>query len=180
MKYRSMILLLALAAMPATVLAGSNVTDPDAPRALQGDGPVTVTWTDPAGFSDLRYSGNRWEAEKGDWVAELARHLQKSAAKRLPEGARMEVTITDIQRAGRYEPWHGADRDHVRILRDNYPPMIELQFKLTSADGQVLAEGQRKLRDTAYLQRSSGLDSDNLRHEKRMIDDWVRKELKAG
>src|SRR5690606_34014961 len=70
---------------------------------------------------------------------------------RLPEGARMEVTITDIQRAGRYEPWRGPDRDHIRILRDPYPPRMQLEFRITGADGQVLAEGQRKLQDLSYL-----------------------------
>lgn len=176
MKARSMILLLALAALPATVPA-ANVTDPDAPRALPGDGPVSVSWADPSGFSDLRHSGNRWVAAQGDWVSELARHLQKSATKRLPEGARMEVTITDIQRAGRYEPWRGPDRDHIRILRDPYPPRMQLEFRITGADGQVLAEGQRKLQDLSYLQRGMVIDHDALRYEKRMIDDWLRKEL---
>lgn len=177
MKAPSMLLLLALAALPAVAPAARSVTDPDAPRALPEQDPVSVSWEDPAQFSDLRYSGNRWEAAHGDWVAELARHLQKNAAKRLPEGARMEVTITDIQRAGRYEPWRGPNLDHVRFMRDHYPPRMELKFRITGTDGQVLAEGERKLHDVSYLQRGAPLDSDALRYEKRMIDDWLRKEL---
>ncbi len=43
-----------------------NVTDPDAPRALSSDGKVDVRWTDPAQFSEVRFSGNRWEAQRGD------------------------------------------------------------------------------------------------------------------
>lgn len=176
MKPTSLFLLLALATAPAGVLAAS-VTDPDAPRALAGDGPVSVSWTDPSGFSDLRFSGNRWAAARGDWVSQLAGHLQERAAARLPEGARMDVTITDIQRAGRYEPWLGMRYDQVRIMRDTYPPRMRLDIRITGPDGQVLAEGERKLQDTGYLQRASMIDSDILRYEKRMIDDWLRREL---
>lgn len=178
MKPTALILMigLALAAAPGA-LPAANVTDPDAPRALAADGPVSVSWTDPSGFSDLRSSGDRWAASQGDWVAQLAEHLQKEAAGRIPDGARLEVTITDIQRAGRYEPWLGMQYDQVRIMRDTYPPRMRLQMRLTGANGQVLAEGERKLQDTSYLQRSSMGNSDILRYEKRMIDDWLRREL---
>lgn len=176
MKPTSLFLLLALATAPACALA-ARVTDPDAPRALASDGPVSVSWTDPAGFSDLRFSGNRWAAARGDWVSQLAGHIQERAATRLPEGTRMDVTITDIQRAGRYEPWLGMQYDQVRIMRDTYPPRMRLDVRITGPDGQVLAEGERKLQDTGYLQRSSLMDTDNLRYEKRMIEDWLRREL---
>ena len=68
MHRRSLPLLLAAAlsalAMPA--LAGNDVTDPELPRSLTGDSPVAVQWTDPEAFSDIRLSGNRWEARRGD------------------------------------------------------------------------------------------------------------------
>ena len=176
---------LSAAVLLACLLAGPvdarvrNVTDADAPRSLATEGPVQVDWTDPAQFSDIRFSNNRWEAQQGSWVAELARHLQQQAARRLPAGQRMEVTITDIQRAGRYEPWMGINYGHVRVMRDIYPPRMTLNVRITGADGQVLAEGERKLSDMSYLQNSTPVDTDNLRFEKRMIDDWLRRELPA-
>jgi len=170
------LLLVLTAALPA--LAGTaHVTDPDLPRALPDAGPVSVSWTDPAGFSELRYSGNRWEAQRGDWVNQLAGYVQDRASRRLADGQRMDVTITDIQRAGRYEPWRGISMDRVRIMRDTYPPRMTVNVRITGADGQVLAEGERKLHDTSYLMKGSIGDSDPLRHEKRMIDDWLRREL---
>jgi hypothetical protein len=171
-------LLAALASTPA-MARSVVVTDPSLPRALPADGPVTVEWTDPGEFSDLRASNNRWQAQQGDWVTTLARHLQESATARLPAGQRMDVTITDIQRAGRYEPWHGIDYSHVRVMRDIYPPRMTLNVRITGADGQVLAEGERRLSDMGYLQNSMSNDTDNLRYEKRMIDDWLRRELPA-
>ena len=174
-----LVLLAALAAAPGAQARPPMVTDPAAPRELPAAGPVKVQWTDPAGFSDLRLSHNRWEAQRGDWVAELARHLQRRADERLPPGQTMDVTITDIQRAGGFEPWLGPNYSHVRMMRDIYPPRMTLEMRITGADGQVLAEGERRLSDMNDLHSGPpALNSgDSLRHEKRMIDDWLRREL---
>lgn len=165
------------AAAPARV---RNVTDPDAPRSLPADGRVDVRWDDPARFTELRYSGNRYESRQGDWVAQLATHLRKCAADRLPAGERLDIEITDIRRAGRYEPFHHANPD-VRVVRDIYPPAIDLSFKVLSADGTVVSEGARKLRDAAFMDRGNAVGaSDPLRYEKALIDDWLRREFRDG
>jgi hypothetical protein len=157
----------------------SDVTDPEAPRSLPADGPVDVRWTDPAQFTEILRSGNRREARRGDWVHDLAEYLRKRASDRLPDGQRLDVTITDITRAGNYEPGRGIGTDSIRFMRDVYPPRITLDFKLVGANGSVIAQGTRELSDIAYLQRGSPLnDSDQLRYEKRLIDDWLRKEFR--
>ena len=173
--------LVALAAAAPAMAAPKTVTDPTLPRSVPADGgAVSVRWTDPAQFSEIKYSGNRWEAARGNWVFQLAEHLRDSASKRLPEGDRLDVTITDIGRAGRYEPWHGPQMQDVRIMRDIYPPSMTLEFRLYGADGQLLADGTRELRDMGYLMGNTLTGpSDNLRFEKRMIDDWLRRELPA-
>lgn len=168
----------ACAAATAFAKPPRSVTDPDAPRSLPAEGPVSVQWSDPAGFTELRFSGNRWEAERGNWVVQLAQHLRKEAEKRLPSGERLEVSITDIDRAGSYEPGRGPQLDSVRIMREIYPPKMELTFKRYDADGQLVDEGERRLRDPMYLSNTTiGIGNDNLRYEKRMIDDWLRSEL---
>ena len=43
----------------------------------------------------------------------------------------------------------------------------------------MIAQGDRKLLDAAFLQSDTSFDSDPLRYEKRMIDRWVNKELGA-
>lgn len=181
MKLSSLAPMLFLGALlAAPVAAGaSDVTDPKAPRSLPAEGPIAVDWTDPAQFSDLRYSGNRWEARQGDWVVQLAKHLRKRAARDLPQGERLDVTITDIKRAGSYEPWRGARFNSTRIVRDIYPPRITLEFTRTGADGRVIAQGERNLADMAFLMSSSPVgSSDPLRYEKRLIDDWLAQEFK--
>lgn len=172
------VLLLALATMSTTEAASRKVTDPDAPRSLPAEGPVAVQWTDPAEFTDLKYSGNRWAAARGNWVFELAEHLREEAEKELPTGERLDVEITDIRRAGMYEPWHGLQMQDVRITRDQYPPRMSLKFRHLGPDGSVIEEGERKLVDSAFLIRGSLFgDSDSLRYEKAMIDRWLRHEF---
>ncbi len=178
---RALIVLLAAAALTASAAVQARVRyvdDPAAPRALPEQGPVAVQWTDPAEFTDLRLSGNRWEARRGNWVFQLAEHLRKSATGQLGDGERLEVTITDIGRAGHYEPWHGVQMQDVRILRDIYPPVIELSFRRYDAGGNLVAEGERRLRDLNYLHGIyTASSSDSLRYEKRLIDDWLRREF---
>ncbi|EKT4439730.1 TPA: DUF3016 domain-containing protein [Stenotrophomonas maltophilia] len=175
---------LAIALLAGALVAGGasaaprTVTDADAPRALQADGPVSVKWEDPAKFTEIRQSTNRFEAERGDWVQQLARYLQTTAAKPLQPGQTLDVTLVDIKRAGDYEPWHGPRGRDIRIMRDIYPPRISLQYTLKDASGRIVSEGDARLSDTGYL-HNLGLrsDSDPLRYEKRLIDDWVKRQL---
>jgi len=175
---------LAIALLAGALVAGGanaaprTVTDADAPRALQGDGPVSAKWEDPAKFTEIRQSTNRFEAERGDWVQQLARYLQTTAAKPLQPGQTLDVTLVDIKRAGDYEPWHGPRGRDIRIMRDIYPPRISLQYTLKDASGRIVSEGDARLSDTGYL-HNLGLksDSDPLRYEKRLIDDWVKRQL---
>lgn len=158
-----------------------RVTDPDQPRELYDEGPVQVVWNDPAQFREIKFSRSRFEATQGDWVRNLAKWIRKRAEPRVPEGTRLEVRILDIDRAGDYEPGNfgGANADHLRILRDVYPPRIDLEFRLTDAQGTVISSGERKLTDLLYLHNivTGTYDSDPLRYEKMLINDWVRKEF---
>lgn len=168
--------LIAATSLPA-LAASSRVTDPNLPRALPAQGPVSVSWTDPAQFTDIRNSTNRWEAERGNWVHDLAAYMRKEAAKDLRPGQTLEVHFTDMDRAGEYEPWHGPSADHIRIMKDIYPPRLTFDFTLRDADGRVVDQGQRKLTDMSYLMGARPMDSDPLRFEKRMIDQWASREL---
>lgn len=173
-------LLLVLLALACSATARTrNVTDSDAPRALPEQGPVAVRWDDPRAFSEIRYSHNASESRRGTWVEQLALYLRQQAQSRLPAGERLEVTITDIDLAGDYEPWQGPQFYDTRFVRELYPPRIALTFKRVAADGTTLAEGERKLRDPGFLMSSStaGLASDSLRFEKRLIDRWLQREL---
>ena len=173
--------LLALAltlAMAGSAVAGNSLLSKDAPRALPDNGPVSVTWADPATFTELKASGNRFESAQGDWLLQLAKYMRKQADKQLTPGNKLELTIVDIQRAGRYEQWHGLDRQNIRMIREIYPPRMTVKYRETDANGAVVAEGERKLTDLAFMVNSGMInDSDPLRYEKRMIDSWLRRDF---
>ena len=98
----------------------------------------------------------------------------------IARGQTLDVTISDIDRAGRYEPTVRMGMNDIRIVKDLYPPRMTLNFALKGADGQVVAEGERKLVDHAFLMGTQINNNDNLRYEKRLIDDWLRKEFRTS
>ena len=176
LRMHSLLLAVALGLGACATTGGSDMLAADAPRALPEQGPVQVSWNDPATFSELRFSGNNFAAQRGPWLTDLAEYLRTATAKRLPEGHRLELTIVDVKRAGQYEPWLGADKQDVRIMRDIYPPRLTLHLRELDAAGNVVVDGERKLSSTGYLTQAMPINNnDSLRFEKEMIDDWLRR-----
>lgn len=175
------------AAAAALVLAGCTAwpTSPpaapsppaSAPRPAAPPGAVSVTLADLPALVAGRPSPPESDAQRRAWIDELAGHLAEHAATALDADQRLTVHLRSIQRAGATEPWRGPAASQVRIVRDVYPPRIELDFRLSTADGQLLREGRRTLGDAAFMQRGAASPSDPLRHEKALLDDWVRREL---
>ena len=71
-------------------------------------------------------------------------------------------------------------KEYVRIMKDTYPPRLDIQFKITDADGKVLSEGKRELTDLDYLRRLILPSSDPLRYEKDLLNDWLREEIRSA
>lgn len=169
------------AAAAATMLLAACATTPmpsSGPGQLEAVGPVAVSWADPAEFSEITRGRDRKETLRGTWVRELAGYLRDNAAGRLEPGEQLEVELLDIDRAGDYEPWRGPDAADIRITRDIYPPRITLHFRHLGAQGQVLAEGERRLTDHGFMSRSlAHRSTDALRYEKQLLDDWLDREL---
>lgn len=164
-------LAIALSAMALLIAAVAGAAPQPPPDRID------VTWSDPANFSDTRENPGTDRSRPEEWLTELARHFRFRADRALPSGQRLNVTFTDVDRAGTFEPWRGPRWDDIRIIKDFYPPRIDLHFSVTDASGVVIAEGERKLRDPGFLSRSVGSSSDPLRYEKRLLDDWLRREF---
>jgi hypothetical protein len=166
--------LLAACAGPSAVDAGAA-----ARRAGAMPGAVSVTHADPAQFRNADGGGHESAASRRAWLNELSEHLAERAAAVLPAGQRLQVQITDVQRAGAFEPSRGVQGSDLRIVRDAYPPRIDLMFKRLAANGQVLQSGSRQLRDQNFLMRPNRYGNDALGFEKRLVDDWVEQEFGA-
>ena len=138
---------------------------------------VKVDWTDPAGFSETRQTRCWRDHAPESWLAELARHVERRAGRLLGDGEQLTITFTDMRRAGDCEPGSAPRSHEIRIVRDIHPPRIVLRYTLADAGGSLLREGEVTLRDVAFLSRAPLNASDPLRHEKRLLDNWLRKEF---
>jgi hypothetical protein len=138
---------------------------------------VNVNWTDPAKFTEVRYSHGFGRPDPEVWLAALSKSVTRNASRVLEAGQHLDVTFTDIKLAGQYEPWRGPGFSDVRIVKSIYPPRIDLTFTLTDASGAVLASGERDLRDPGFLTNSPLNTSDPYRFENRLLMDWMRREF---
>ncbi|MBL0163448.1 MAG: DUF3016 domain-containing protein [Xanthomonadales bacterium] len=138
---------------------------------------VTVSWTDPAQFTEAKYGRQFRQPEPEIWLTDFQKLLVRRASAVLKAGEHLDVSITNVKLAGQVEPFHGSGATDVRVIKSIYPPEINLSFTLTGSDGQVLASGDRKLRDLAFLDRGSASRSEAYRFERRLLEDWVSTEF---
>jgi hypothetical protein len=137
-----------------------------------------VRFVNPDQFSDAGTS-LQW-IKPDDVLGNLKEHVVNQAAKLLPADQTLYVDVTDVDLAGQYDPRQLASRE-VRVVKENHPPRIDLAFRLVAADGRVVSQGRRTLRDPGFLTRPAlGYDGDYLRYEKVMLDRWMKSELAAG
>lgn len=136
---------------------------------------VTVQYKDPQNFSEARRSFGVHLTRADAYLKPLQTYIAERASRILAPGQRLDIVVTDVDLAGEYEPWRGPNFNDVRIVKDIYPPRIDLDFTLYGADGKVLRKGSRKLRDMAFLSRNAVASQDSLRYEKSLIDLWLRK-----
>jgi hypothetical protein len=140
-------------------------------------GPVRVVFAEPERFTDIRDRPLGRVTADDPALAVLSRFVQAEAARRVASGQTLEVRVTDIDRAGNFEPRRGPSFDAVRVVRDVTPPRIDLAFRLLAADGSVLKSGARELRDLQFLSRHRETPHDPMRHEKRLLAEWLAREL---
>ena len=165
---------------PMTSLLFAAALAAGAIPALPADSQVEVRFSDLSKFSDLRNSRMTNERERQGLADELRKHIESQAPRRLPAGTRLAVTITEIDMAGEFWPIAGgpANSDY-RVVKDRFPPRIDLDFRLMQADGSVAREGHRELRDPLFLSSVSPIGSDHLRYEKSLLERWLDREFAA-
>jgi hypothetical protein len=138
---------------------------------------ANVEFFEPQKFTDVRdsYLG---DPKQTTYLEQIRDHVLEQAKYYVPEGDTLSVTFTDIDMAGDFEPWLGARWSDIRIVKDIYPPRINLAFRLTDAEGHVVKEGKRELRDLAFLMKiTMAFRDDPVRHEKALLDDWLASEF---
>jgi hypothetical protein len=134
---------------------------------------ITVNYVNPEKYSDI--GAGEWERELV--LKDLTKHFDK-LAKDLPAGHDLTLNITDIDLSGQEYPGNRASGDlRVREGKGDWPYM-EIHYTLT-ANGQTVDSGAVQLRDQRYMVRPirGAYETDNLRFEKRMINEWFNKTI---
>jgi len=142
-------------------------------------GAVNVDYAESERFTDFSDSANFETAVQKGYMKDLTSFLKDRLGNELAPGYTMQIVITDIDMAGEFEPWRQGGFDDVRIVKDLYPPRIDLSFRVLDAAGNVVREGDRKLRNMNFMYTRRPLDSDPLRHEKELLSNWIRREFKG-
>ena len=134
-------------------------------------GTVTVDFVHPEGFTDASLDGDGDMRSIQQVLTSIQATLETLAAKRLQPGQTLSVTMTDIDLAGRFEPWRPIGHD-VRIMRDVDPPRMVLDYRLMQ-DGRVQAAGHAALVDIDYLNDlPARLRNEPLAYDKAMLAHW--------
>ena len=133
---------------------------------------VSVTFVKPEEFIDMPRSPIDRERLQQDFARYFA-----SLNKQLPAGRNLKIEVLDIDLAGQTWPRRSGGED-IRIMRGGADwPRMHLRYTLEE-NGQLLRSGDEQLSNMNYQQRMGRhSDSDPLRYEKQMIDEWFGKTI---
>ncbi|MYM90346.1 DUF3016 domain-containing protein [Rugamonas sp. FT82W] len=133
---------------------------------------VSVSYVKPEDFSDVPRNAIDRERVLKDFSDYFATLNAK-----LPPGQNLKIEVLDIDMAGRMWPRRNGGED-IRVLNGGADwPRIHLRYTLEQ-DGKVLRSGDEQLSNMNYMQGISRYgDSDRLRYEKQMLDDWFNKAI---
>jgi hypothetical protein len=141
---------------------------------------IRIDFVHPERFSDFRIQDRNGIASAALFRDEVSSFLSPKVARRFP-GATLTLKFTDIDLAGRLEPWRISRFPHnigVRFDRNMERPLrLYFDYTLTDPSGHVLANGPAALVDADYLHRyfyvSNEQKSDILFYEKATLERWL-------
>ncbi len=159
--------------LPAVVLFCSSAWAADAASRVE------VAFDHPEKFKDVRESSMQSDKDRDHLLGQIQSYVEEQAQRLVAPDQKLTITFTEIDMAGDFEPWRGPQWSDIRVVKDIYPPRIDLSYKLTDASGAVLREGTAQLRDLMFTSRMTMDRNDPLRIEKDLLRDWLRSEFKA-
>jgi Protein of unknown function (DUF3016) len=144
---------------------------------------VRIDYVHPERFTDFRIQGLGSPQSAQLFSDELARYLSPVVA-RLAPGSTLTLRFTDIDLAGRYEPWRGPEFNNIRFVRDDVAP-LRMYFDYQLVDGKGVKAGSKAIADVDYQQRfgiayRSTSSTDRLFYEKQELKRWTESVLKPG
>lgn len=133
-----------------------------------------VIFSSPEKFTDVKERDFSNDKDRDEILGRIREYIVKQADVILPSTQKLTMTFTDIDLAGDFEPWRGAQMGDVRIVKPIYPPRMKFSYKISDESGATLKEGEENLIDLAFDQRLTPDRQDPLKYEKEMLGDWIR------
>ncbi len=140
---------------------------------------VVIDWHQPDQYTDL---GTHFHdhTNLNTFKKELEPYVVRIANDHLPDGTTLELTITDVDLAGEFEPWR--PETDVRIVRTVYPPRMSLQYSVFDVRGELVDSGEADIVDPTFDfnigQRF--LSQDRFFYERDLIASWIRNDLSVA
>jgi hypothetical protein len=138
---------------------------------------IRIDFMQPQRFTDFRIQ-NRSEMESTRiFSTDIIRNLSPVVARRFP-GATLSLRFTDIDLAGRYEPWRGPQFDNVRFINDYTGPLkLSFDYQLIGPKRELVASGSKTLVDNDFQRRfatyaATGSATSSLFYEKAELRAW--------
>lgn len=136
---------------------------------------VSVQFVNPQDFTDLKREN--WQDYSPGLMDQLQNYMVRTGERFVPKGMHLSIKVTDVDLAGRFEPWRGPEFDDVRIVRAIDPPRINLEYRLTDDGGRMVKSGRANLTDLGFEMRIAWPLNDYLRYEKSLLSDWFYQEF---
>ncbi len=138
---------------------------------------VNVEFSNPEKYSDIDYYNGSRVKFRERLFKELKSYLSEEASKILPENYQLSLKVTNIDLAGRYD---FVRNEHIRIVRDIDFPRLKFSYQLTKGE-QSIDQKEVYLKDMSFLrhnQHLSRISRESFYHEKKLLKDWLKKEIK--
>jgi len=147
--------------------------------AATADVRAEVVFDHPEKFTDAKDEFIPTEVGSTALLNNLRDYLLREARLYVPEGWKLTIVFTDVDLAGDFEPWRGAQWADVRVIKSIYPPHFKFSFTLADATGRVIRQGKEDLLDQEFEMRLTLDHEDPLRYDKVVLQDWMRRQMRS-
>jgi len=138
---------------------------------------VSVTWVSPEKYRDVDSANSNKRKYKQRVLNDLEKYFHKKLPHYLADGQKIDLKVHNLDLAGDIRPMMGKASD-MRVVKNIYPPMIDIEYTVFNKDGSVLKTQRKRFRDIAFNMGAAPNATKSLGYEKAMLKKWMRNELK--
>ncbi|MDN3653708.1 DUF3016 domain-containing protein [Thalassotalea ponticola] len=143
-------------------------------------GEAKVNWIEPNTYTDIRPGDEPRKRFEKRVFSELETYIGELAAT-LPDGQTLQMDVTNLDLAGDVRYMVGPNNATVRVIEDLYFPKMRFRYQLTDASGEVLKQGEEKLKDMGFFNSPKrSMRHENFSYEKAMIGEWFEQTFSDG